>query len=292
MRQTNLKRTKRGYVRNLGRLPSGSQPKFYLGHDRSIAIQRLDRITTLWQHVEEWHGSKHGKATWSDDTLQSAKAIGKGEPAFMSPFDLSIGNEQAEKYFARISVLREAGLDIRPANESNFSLGGEDLSKDIDHAHESLGRILRSHATGQLLYEALQAYQESIMVKYKDSSDGFLTDNGKTKIDQIKTIMTYLPNQDLGLLDYSGCDQVFGIFRRRPISKRYGKPMSRESCGNYIGELGRFFKWLHLSKSYRWRKPEDFDLISRRPRELDEDVEHESASRRTLLFGLSSNSKF
>lgn len=277
MRQTNLKRTNRGYVRNLGRLPSGSQHKFYLGHDRAMAIQRLDQIAILWQRVEEWHGSKPGQATWSKDSLQAATSISKGQTAFLSPFNLSTGSEQAEKYFARINNLRDAGLDIRPASNSIFDLGREDLSTDINRAHESLGRILHSDATGQLLHEALKAYQESIMVEYKDSSDGFITDNGKTKIDQIKTIMTYLPDQDLGLLDYGGCDQVFGVFRRRPITKRYGTPMSRESCGNYIGELGRFFRWLHLSKSFRWRKPEDFDLISRRPRELDEDVEHESA---------------
>lgn len=52
VRQTSLKRTKRGYVRNLGRLASGSQPKFYLGHDRAIANQRLQQITILWQHIE------------------------------------------------------------------------------------------------------------------------------------------------------------------------------------------------------------------------------------------------
>ncbi len=277
LRQTNLKRTSRGYVRNLGRLPNGTQPKFYLGYERSAATHRLEQIATLWRHIEEWHVGRPGKPSWSDDTLQAAKLLGKGEPATLSPFDVSTGNEPPEKYYARINALRDAGLDIRPANESNFDLGRQDLSRDIENSHQALGRIIGGSATGQMLHEALEAYQKAILLEYKDSSDGLLTDNGKTKIDQIKTIKTYLPDQDLGLLDYTGCDQVFGIFRRRPISKRYGKPMSRKSCSNYIGELGRFFRWLHLSPAYRWRKPEDFDLISRTPRELDEDVEHESA---------------
>lgn len=81
MRETSLKRTKRGYVRNLGRLPSGTQPKFYLGHDRAIALERLEQITTLWRHIEDWHLSRPGKPTWDDDTLQAAKALGRGEPA-------------------------------------------------------------------------------------------------------------------------------------------------------------------------------------------------------------------
>ena len=82
---------------------------------------------------------------------------------------------------------------------------------------------------------------------------------------------------DLARLDYQATDEVFGVFRRRPRSKRYGTPMARKSCGNYIGELGRFFIRLHLSSDFSWHKPEDFDLIRRTPRELDEDAEKEAA---------------
>lgn len=278
MRQTNLKRTKRGYVRNLGRLASGSQPKFYLGHDKSIAIQRLEQIAVLWRQVEDRQSGKPGIAIWDEDSLKAAKAVEKGEPATLAPYKLSTGNEQSENYFARINALRLAGVDVLPANASQYEIGRQDLSGDIERSHAALSRTIGSaHATGQLLHEALRAYQEAIKVEYKDSTDGLLSDNGKTKIDQIKTIMTYIADRDLGELDYHGCDEVFGIFRRRPVSKRYDKPMAKKSCSNYIGELGRFFRWLHLSTHFRWRKPEDFDLISRMPRELDNDVEHESA---------------
>lgn len=278
MRETSLKRTRRGYVRNLGRLSSGSQPKFYLGHDREIAIERLERITTLWRHIESWHFSRPGKPTWDDDTLQAAKALGRGEPAALDRRNFSEGLEQPEAYFARINALRLAGVPICPIDELKFDTGRQDLSGDIDRSHAVLSQVTGTkQATGQSLHEALRAYQDAIKVEYKDSTDGLLSDNGKTKIDQINTIMSYLPNQDLGQLDFHGCDQVFGIFRRRPISKRYEKPMARKSCANYIGELGRFFRWLHLTTHFRWRKPEDFDLISRTPRELDDDVEHESA---------------
>lgn len=44
MRETNLKRTKRGYVRNLGKLPNGGQPKFYLGHDKEAAVARNEAL--------------------------------------------------------------------------------------------------------------------------------------------------------------------------------------------------------------------------------------------------------
>jgi DNA-binding transcriptional ArsR family regulator len=76
--------------------------------------------------------------SWSDDTLLAAKLLGKCEPATLSPFVLSTGNEQPEKYYARINALRDAGLDIRPANESNFDLGRQETaSLHLAHKHQS-----------------------------------------------------------------------------------------------------------------------------------------------------------
>src|SRR5581483_1922429 len=94
--------------------------------------------------------------------------------------------------------------------------------------------------TGQMLHQALKAYQDHIRKEYMEA-DGYVTDNGKTKLDQCKQLQTYITDCDLGSLDYQGCDEVFGIFRKRPVSKRYEKPMARKSCTNLIGELGRFF---------------------------------------------------
>ncbi|WP_337173497.1 hypothetical protein [Paludisphaera sp.] len=49
--------------------------------------------------------------------------------------------------------------------------------------------------------------------------------------------------------------------------------MAKKSCTDYIGELGRFFRWLHQAGEFQWRKPEEYDLIRRPPRELDDDIE-------------------
>lgn len=277
MRDTNLKRTTRGYVRNLGRVADGSQPKFYLGHDRNLALKRLEQITALWLQLEAAHGSRPGKPVWNFDYLEAAKAIAKGEAATLAPKNFQTGNEQPSKYFERISSLQRSGIDVSPKDSFTFDLGRADLSSNVISAEEELERVIGPKATGQNLHEAMRAYQNHIAKEYRNPENGTITDNGKTKIDQVKSIMTYLPDQDLGSLDYSACDELFAIFRRRPISKRYGKPMKRKTCTNYIGELGRFFRWLHLDKTFRWRKPEDFESIKRRPNDLEEDVEHESA---------------
>src|SRR5581483_850678 len=60
---------------------------------------------------------------------------------------------------------------------------------------------------------------------------------------------------------------------RNAMRNRWPERVAQTSSGN----SDVFFTWLHLSRDWRWRKPEDFDLIKRSPRELDEDVEREAA---------------
>ncbi len=277
MRNTTLKRTKRGYVRNLGRTAEDRpQEKFYLGHDKDEALARLKGIIALWKQIEARNGSRPTPPLWDADTLRAAKALASGETPTLKKGDY----EPPEKYFSRVNeASREAGVPVLPSDQFLYEVGRKDLIGDIEASHAQMANALgTSTATGQSLHEALRAYQDNLIKReYIDSTDGQLTDNGKTKLDQIKTIITYVPDVDLGTLDYQGCDDIFGIYRRRPISKRYKKPMARKSCSNYIGELGRFFLWLHRSKDFRWRKPEDFELISRTPKENDDDVERESA---------------
>lgn len=274
MRNTSLKRSNRGYQRNLGRLANGSQPKFYLGHNKDEAIARLEAILLIWERVERKWGNATQKAVWDEQSLQTAKSVAKGEPLVVHQ-----GNHEPEDgYFTRINEWRRIlRVPLVVANEHLYEAGNNVLASAIKTSQQRLADAIgSSKATGQNLHAALRSYQEHIRHEYRDSRDGTITDNGKKKIDQIDTIISYLPDSDLGALDFQGADEVFGVFRRRPISKRYKKPMAKKSCTNYIGELGRFFKWLHLSKDWQWRRPEDFELINRRPRDLDEDVEHEA----------------
>lgn len=282
MRQTTLKRTKRGYVRNLGKLPGqtpessgekkATQQKFYLGHDKEAAQNRLEAIITLWTEFTR----KTGRDSWDHWHLEAAKAVARGEPLLVRRFD----HEPEDNLFRRFnewSRQLKVPVIVDPAHQGLFELGREAQVREVLKSQERLSESLGTpNAVGQNLHDAIEAYRQHIQRDYLDPTDGTLTDNGKTKIDQLKTITNYVPNLDLGALDYHGTDEIFAIFRRRPVSQRYGKPMSRKSCSNYIGELGRFFHWMHLSKDWNWRKPEDYDAISRRPRELDSDVEHEA----------------
>ena len=87
MRRTNLKRTVRGYVRNLGREANGKQPKFYLGHDKAEAERRLNAILVLWQQVED--RAVNGSPVWDADRLDAAKASIAKIAAILAPHQTS-----------------------------------------------------------------------------------------------------------------------------------------------------------------------------------------------------------
>lgn len=278
MRHTSLKRTKRGYVRNLGRTPEGSQPKFYLGHDREEAIRRLNLILVLWSRVEE-RTVGGCLPSWTPEEIESAKEIAKGESPTLPPGKTLRHFEECVRYVHDVAKISQAtGVQFTPSVPKLYEIGVEQINEKYGKALSDLTKTSPETGvalTGQTLHQALDGYRDYIDREYREA-DGTISDNGKTKLGPIKAIKSYLPDVDLALLNHQGTDELFGIFRRRPASKRYGTPMARKSCTNYIGELGRFFRWLHLTGQFDWRKPEDFDLIRRTPRELDDDAEKEA----------------
>jgi hypothetical protein len=170
-----------------------------------------------------------------------------------------------------------------PESPEAYQRGVEKLSSlataSLERLDEETSRQKRSlidlgkPIPGEMLHDAMNDYIEWIKVEYFDRAEGHVNDSGMTKMRQVKTIRLHLENMPLASLDYSGVDRILGHFRKRPLSKRSEKPMTAKSCRHYIGELDRFFRWLHLSADYPWRKPEDYELIRKKPDELEGDVE-------------------
>lgn len=224
MRRTPLKRTSRGYVRNLGRKGgSTSQEKFCLGFDNAEAERRLELIAELWRQFEDRGG------VWDNSTLVAAKAIARGEQPDMEkrPY------ESAERYYERVKESNGT-----PANPFLHEAGKSDILTEIGRLQSLITTSAGKTLTGQKLHQAIDAYRQHVLQEYTDES-GAITDNGKTKLDILKSLKSYLPDPDLGELDFTGCDQIAAIFRRRPVSKRYEKQMARKTCNNYTGGLKR-----------------------------------------------------
>ena len=53
--------------------------------------------------------------------------------------------------------------------------------------------------------------------------------------------------------------------------KGKGTPMAIKTCRHHIKQLMAFFKWLHRSDQYKWRKPEDFDELNTKIKESNEE---------------------
>lgn len=265
-RKTELKRTKRGdYRRGLGRTPDGREVKFALGFDRTLAQKRLSGIMSLWKACCEKPLARtdDGKPAWDEPRLQAARSIAKGERPEPP--------EEGESSYQSIVVASRPGIDapLDPAEQYEVAIKkqGRAFSPPVGPNKRPL--------TGQTLFQAIEAYRKHIGKEYRDGS-GNLTDNGKTKQDQLAMLKSYIHDCDLGELDYHRCDELYRVFRRRPMTKRYKKPMAYKTCQNLLGELTRFFLWLHKAAEFEWRKPEDFELIKKQPQEIDEDSEKES----------------
>jgi hypothetical protein len=266
MRQTTLKRTPKGFVRSLGKRPDGSQPKFMLGHDKALAEKKLEAIVELWKSVEMRGG-------WTREAEATAKTIALGTPAVLSKRD----GEHPADYFKRLSVLAEL-VPIQPMHQIHVEDGRDYLIEELAAIKAKLFGEKNKHKdlTGQTLFQAINAYRQSLLTKENEIKDG-----EKTLADQLKTLPSYLVDCDLGNLDFMATDQCYGTFRDRPVTKRYKERMRHKSARNLISALNQFFGWLHINPAWLWRKPEDFSEISKVIVQLEGDDEHDAEDNET-----------
>jgi hypothetical protein len=285
MRKKSLKPDQNGLIWvNIGwkQTKSGgrSQAKFCLGEIVKDAERRNARIEELWERIE----SRSSNLLWDDLTFSMAKQLAKGE------MQIVIGPEHQEDvddYAKRISRLSQAYLSINfaPADPESFDAGKEMLEDIVaDVAADLIDQfgITPTKRIGRpsdgTLHKAFDRFIAWIEQDYFDSAEGHVSDNGMTKIRQVRTLKDHFADRPLSAMsDFDSLDTMFAYLRKRPISKRTGKPMKRKSCQNYIGELGRFCDWLDLTSEFSWQLPERFNRIKRKVDELEEDIASEAS---------------
>jgi predicted DNA-binding protein (UPF0251 family) len=261
MRETTLKRSLKGFYRSIGKRPDGTQPKFMLGHDKIQAEKKLSAIIALWKTVEFYGG-------WTKEAESTAKAIAKGTPAVLNKRD----GEHPGEFFRRLNALSEI-IPISPKHPIHLEDGRDHWEGELAAVKAKLFGEENKHKdlTGQTLFLAIEAFRQSLLTKEGDIKDG-----EKTLADQLKSLPSYLTDCDLGNLDFMATDECYGVFRNRPVTKRYKKRMTRKSARNLISALNQFFKWLHLHNAWNWRKPDDFGEISRKIVDIEGDDEHDA----------------
>ena len=252
------------------------QHKFRLGADLKEAKRRGQKLLDLWGQVEATTSTPGEPVIWYPFTLYVAKQIAKGKVQIEVPRMLHDGPEAYARYVHRVQrhypmvsfVAEDEEAYVAGATANRTMAEGqireleEQLStRKTKHIRSgNIGQADLSQHTG-MLHDAMRSYIEWIEKDYFRPALGRINDGGRTKIRQVETLMTRHENQPLSMVDEAVVEEMFRFWRQRPFKKGSTKPVSRKSAENYIGELKRFFRWLHKCREFDWRKPENFDEI-------------------------------
>lgn len=75
----------------------------------------------------------------------------------------------------------------------------------------------------------------------------------------------------LARFDFGRCQALVYTWRRRPANDKTGEPLSKKTCQNHLGEVKRFFTWLHLTDQFGWRRSPDHEVLDLRVDSLPSD---------------------
>lgn len=243
------------YYKQVGYLPSGSQPKIYLGRDEGAALLRAAQIVSIWKWWQGICRETDEPQVWEDYLLEVAKAVGEGNPSVAieidAPADLAAG------------IL--AGVR-RAAPQISISLKDEEQQKEGEQYWRSVGNELIEQARefmvqegNQRLHEAIDAYIGVTKEEYR-TPEGVVSDWGQTKVRQITFCKEHLPDARLADLDTEKIDSLLGVIARRPISQKTDEPISKVTAQATIKEFRQFLRWLHKTKTFVWKKPDDYEV--------------------------------
>jgi len=250
------------------------QHKFRLGEDLKEAKRREQRLLELWSQIERESASN--PVVWPGAALEWARQIAQGKLQIEVPRKPHDNPEAYARYLHRLQrhypmisfVAEDEEAYVAGAASNRTMVTGqiEELQEQIatkESKHLRAGNMgeMDLSRSGPMLHDAMRAYIEWIKKDYFRPALGRITDGGRTKIRQTETLIGRHENVPLLRLDEASVEEMFRFWRQRPFKKGSTKPISRKSAENYISELKRFFRWLHKSKDFDWRKPENFDEI-------------------------------
>ena len=252
------------------------QHKFRLGANLKEAKRREQKLLELWEHVEAT--TSPGKpVTWSRFTLDVAKQIANGNVQIEVPKSSRGYTPEAyarylhkiQRHYPMVSFVAEDEDAYVTGAVTNRTMAEAQI-KELDDKltakraiHVRSGNIDTANLSQSsgMLHAAMKAYIEWIKKDYFRPELGRITDHGRTITRQVETLMGRHEDKPLSTLDEATVEEMFRYWRQRPIRKGTTRPISKKSAENYIGELKRFFRWLHKCNDFDWRKPENFDEI-------------------------------
>lgn len=280
------------------------QRPFFFGSDPAEVPSRVARVDELWTHiVNEWNTLKvrsrrlgaeperrEGKPVWSHEGLWIAQQLAAGKVQIVVPRrTVSYPHWQTQEPMHVPTRPEDYARQLRrlahdwpmvyfvPDDAQAAGQGADFLQQCIDHQIASLGlhgaadNLLATKS--ETLHQAIGAYIKAIEAENVEPTlDGpQRTAWGTVRKENAERLKLHHDDCPLSTLDFDGCQTLIDYWRNRPLVNRKGRPrtpMSRSYCKHHVDELKRFFRWTSKSKKFNWKKPEDFEDLTCKIRDI------------------------
>jgi hypothetical protein len=200
---------------------------------------------------------------WDEVTLQIAEAVRTHEPVarLAVPSYLSGHFHRPSDVTDWLADLRERFpvVALELADASLAADGRADTEQRARRYQRRAKSLLRT-ISPQRLYPALEAYRRWVETKYVEL-DGRQSQWAGAKLRQIGFVLASTPDMSLSDFYTPQIDTLLDTIRRRPPSKRTGRPIAVKTANNLVYEVRQFVRWLHRSPEWDWTKPLDYEVM-------------------------------
>ena len=264
------------YVKQIGWKRSGDryiQHKFRLGTDLKSAQLRELRLQELWRQIEATTSAGQ-HPTWVPHTLDFAKQIAKGSPQ-VALRRLPKDDETAyarwlhrvQNHYPMLAIVPQDPLAYQTGKAINYAKANEELYATVTEIRQrqlKYGTIteMEIFATSGTLHQAFDAYMQHIKSTVIDVPNP--KPHGNTRYNCVERLKERHTDVALETINLDRIQEMLDYWRARPKVKNRDKSIARKTAIHHVGELLRFFKWLHKSDQFKWRKPDDFSDLDRK----------------------------
>ena len=156
-------------------------------------------------------------------------------------------------------------------------------------------------ANSSTVAQAFDAHEDFIRKSYREHPDleegvegDQLSPTGKNYLNRIADIRRHNGNAGqldwpLSRLDFDGCQAMIDVWRSRPMKKDGTCPIASKQCREVIKRLtirNGFFRWLHRTSEFDWRKPSDFDELDVSVKETAAEISAKASPMQVVSYTL------
>lgn len=269
------------------------QYRFSFGDNLDKAKARLARVRELWAHVEELNSQPKPvrfppipsdldpvdpDPLWTAESFWIARELAAGRVQIV----VETGWAQSpEAYAAQVHELgqRYPFLVFVPKDKESHAEGAAFLDEAAGFRLNEVRRLSPNviPEVTRSLHEALDSYVKWVRREYTEpTSEGPIPTSYAAAVEaNVVTLKARHKDVPVSQLHDEGCQALIDFWRNRPHTVdpriRPARPMAIKTCQNIIAEIKRFLNWLHKSKEYSWRKPEDFIDLKTKVKEFQEE---------------------